>query len=106
MKRRESIKGPGGIMIVLDAKEIFPSDPGNGTPAMVYLPFGRGHATYWCAQGEGYVEDDKYGTTELTDAQKEWINSDSIENAVSNWIRIRSDAIERDGRDAVLSVLK
>lgn len=103
-KSKESLKGPGGIRIDLDTKEIFPSDPGNGTPAMVYLPFGRGCASFWCAQNEGEVHTDE-GTQELTDEQKEWLNDPSIDDAVTNWIRLRTEAIERDGRASVLAVL-
>lgn len=106
MRKRESLCGPGGIRIVLDASEIFPDDPGNGTPAMVYLPFGRGSATYWCAQGEGVVLSDKHGEIELTDEQKEWLNDDSVDRAIAQWIDIRAKAMERDGRNSVLSVLE
>ena len=52
--KKLSLKGPGGIIVTLDSTQIFPADPGNGTPAMVFLPF-KGHATFWCAQVEGEV---------------------------------------------------
>ena len=48
--------------LVLDSTQVFPDDPGAGTPAMVYLRrAGRevGSATYWCAIGE--AELDNYG---------------------------------------------
>lgn len=41
----------GAYRLVLDPSQVIPSDPGAGTPAMVYGPHG-GSATYWCAVGE------------------------------------------------------
>jgi hypothetical protein len=48
---RKTLTGPEGIRLELDSAEIFPDDPGQGTPAMVYL--GNHSATYWWATGEG-----------------------------------------------------
>ena len=40
----------GALIVELDRSQVFPDDPGNGTPAMVRW---RGFsATYWCAVGE------------------------------------------------------
>jgi len=51
---KQTLIGPNGLRLVLDSAEIFPDDPGQGTPAMVYL---RGEsATYWCALNEGEVD--------------------------------------------------
>lgn len=99
MKRRETLRGPGGILIRLDAAEIFPDDPGNGTPAIVALPFGKATGTFWCANDTGEVDGH-----EMTDAQKVWLGAQ--ENAVNQWVEIRSAAIKRDGRDAVLAALE
>lgn len=38
--------------VVLDPAEVFPEDPGQGTPAMVYGP-GNASGTFNCAMGEG-----------------------------------------------------
>lgn len=38
--------------VVLDPAEVFPEDPGQGTPAMVYGP-GNASGTFFCAMGEG-----------------------------------------------------
>lgn len=99
LKRRETLRGPGGLLIVLDAAEIFPDDPGNGTPAMVLAPFGRGTATFWCANETGEVDGDHV----MTEAQCRWLNE--MEDAVTTWVELRSNAIKRDGREAVLAVL-
>src|SRR3990167_6895428 len=98
MKRTETLRGPGGLMIVLDASQIFPDDPGNGTPALVVRPFGKGTSTFWCANDTGEIDGE-----EMTGAQKVWL--DSCEEAVNQWVDLRSAAIRRDGREAVLAVL-
>ncbi len=51
---KEILRGPNGIRIELDSTEIFPADPGQGTPAMVYL--GQRSATYWCAVDTGELD--------------------------------------------------
>lgn len=99
MKRKESLRGPGNLLLVLDASEIYPDDPGAGTPALVILPFGRGTATYWCAAAEGEVDGHL-----LTERQNRWL--ESVENAVDQWLDIRTTAIKRDGRAAVLAALE
>ncbi len=47
--------GPNGIRLELDASEIVPDNPGEGTPAMVYC--GRYSATYGCAMDTGELTD-------------------------------------------------
>lgn len=98
MRKCESLTGPGGIRILLDAREIVPDDPGQGTPALVVAPFGRGTSTFWCANDTGEIDG-----AEMTVAQKIWL--DAQESAVNQWVEIRSEAIKRDGREAVLSAL-
>jgi len=65
-----TLNGPNGLRIVLDSREIFPSDPGDGTPAMVH--YGRHAGTYWCALGEGELACGEYT---LTDTQYRCIES-------------------------------
>jgi hypothetical protein len=67
---KKNLIGPGGVRIELDPSQVFLDDPGAGTPAMVYLPFGRGSGTYWCACDTGEVD----GEPLLTDRQVEWLN--------------------------------
>ncbi len=67
---KKTLRGPGGIRIELDRSEVFPNDPGNGTPALVYC---RGNtATYWCACGEGEVDG-----IMLSEGQMEWLENQS-----------------------------
>ena len=101
-KKHETLRGPGGLVIRLDATEIFPDDPGNGTPALVVAPFGRGTSTFWCALDTGEM-DGPNGLWNLNEAQMKWLNT--CEEAVNQWVELRSAAIKRDGRDAALAVL-
>lgn len=53
-EQTKTLLGPRGIQIDLDRGEVFPDDPGNGTPALVKY---RGYtATYWCAWETGEVD--------------------------------------------------
>lgn len=65
----QTLTGPNGLRIVLDSREIVPSDPGLGTPAMVYLAQRSG--TYWCALDTGELD----GEYVLSDAQCRWIDA-------------------------------
>lgn len=68
-KSTRRITGPQGLILTLDASEIFPDDPGNGTPAM--LDCGEYSGTFWCAADTGELSCGEY---ELTSAQRRWIN--------------------------------
>ena len=64
----QTLRGPGGIRIELDATEIVPDDPGAGTPAMV--SYGDHTGTFWCVNDTGELG---CGDYELTDAQRNWV---------------------------------
>lgn len=55
---KKSIPLGRGWSLALDSAEIIPDDPGAGTPAMVYGPFGKS-ATFGYALAEGMVYDGK-----------------------------------------------
>ncbi len=46
--------GPAGLFVRFDASEIFPDDPGQGTPVLVFL--GKESSTFCCALNEGEVD--------------------------------------------------
>jgi hypothetical protein len=46
--------GPAGLSVRFDSSEIFPHDPGQGTPVLVFL--GKESATFCCALNEGEVD--------------------------------------------------
>jgi hypothetical protein len=68
---KKTLTGPGGLRIVLDSAQIFPDDPGNGTPAMVHLDR-KGDATYHFACGEGILYG-RDGDVELSATQLNWL---------------------------------
>lgn len=46
-----------GWTCVLDRAEVYPDNPGNGTPALVYAPAQKDSGTFGCAIGEGMAGD-------------------------------------------------
>jgi len=66
-----------GLRVDFDATEIFPEDPGAGTPVMVWTC--GNSATYNCARHEGEVD-----TVRLTQQQIDWLWS--IEEDVWDWM--------------------
>lgn len=79
----KTLSGPQGIRIELDSAQIFPDDPGQGTPAMVHL--GRESCTFQWACGEGYMYSD-HGDEEkpFTSAQMAWLEAQA--DTVSDFI--------------------
>jgi hypothetical protein len=69
-----------GIRIELDSAEIFPEDPGQGTPVLVVLANGDS-ATWNCITETGETADG----TQLTDDQKQWL--ESMTPTVEEWMR-------------------
>lgn len=62
--------------LVLDPAEIYPADPGNGIPVMVYFDFAGTHhasATYGCAIGEGELMRSDCGTWALPSEVYKWL---------------------------------
>ena len=75
----KTLIGPNGLRIELDASEIYPDDPGAGTPAMVY--YGRDSATFWCALDTGELDGRKLRQPEL-----DWLDAqlDTVEAFIDN----------------------
>ncbi len=74
-ERFQTLHGPGGLKLELDASQIFPKDPGMGTPCLLYL---NGETmTLGCAQDN---------STDLgcDDEQTDWIWE--IEAAADEWL--------------------
>lgn len=65
---KQTLRGPSNIRIELDAAQIFPEDPGQGAPAMVYHRNLSG--TYWCAHDTGELD----GVT-LPPALYQWLDN-------------------------------
>lgn len=93
--KRASIPLGNGWSIALRRDEVFPEDPGNGTPAMVHGPFGVA-ATFWSAQAEGVASDKDWKQVDIPDNILSRI--DRAEDAVAAYIDIVSAWKEK--RDA------
>lgn len=62
-----------GLKVILDTSEVFPDDPGRGTPAMVYNSRGAS-ATFTCALNEGELDNSETGfMNRLSDRQIDWL---------------------------------
>jgi len=85
---KKTLRGPEGLILSLDSEEIFPDDPGSGTPALLSLPFGRGTGTYWCALQEGEVDG-----IPLTEKQSRWL--EAVEYEVTDFLREQSNPTDR-----------
>lgn len=82
-KQLETLRGPKGITIELDRGEVYPDDPGAGTPATVFITGVDACASYWCAVNEGCLE----GTVrsyKLTKVQLQWL--ESMESEVEDFL--------------------
>lgn len=85
MAMRKTLTGPQGWSVTLDAAEIFPDDPGNGTPVMVYAPFHRGSGTFGRATDTGEVDDARTGgIIEIPERVLRWLEGDTVGEAIDN----------------------
>lgn len=78
MKKR--LVGPHGVTLELDSKEIYPDDPGQGTPAMVEYDGGIGSLT--CVENEGCVCCDRRGEIPLPHKSLQWLDSEDVQTQV------------------------
>lgn len=73
----------GRLKLVLDKYQVFPDDPGNGTPALIYI--GENVGTYWCVQNEGEIYHDKHNYfIKLTEEEINWLWS--VEDEVDKFL--------------------
>lgn len=68
-----TLDGPG-IRLILDVRQVFPDDPGNGTPAIVETRNGKFSASYNCALGTGELSGSGGNTRYLTSEQIRWLD--------------------------------
>lgn len=75
------LHGPDGIKLELDQTEVYPDDPGQGTPALVILKTGQ-TATFWCADEQGEVDG-----IPLSNQQKEWLHGkeELVNQLIHEW---------------------
>lgn len=92
MKSQVLEKRYGRLTLVLDSNEFFPSDPGNGTPDMVYIFENKeilASSTYNCAINVGYLDGD-FRCYNLTENEMNWLcdQIDFIDQTFQNWERL------------------
>jgi hypothetical protein len=78
----EKLYGPN-IHVELDASQIFPNDPGQGTPVLIVLSNGE-TASWNCGCCEGETSDG----TKFTDGQCDWLAE--IHEEVEAWMEEHS----------------
>lgn len=66
-----------GWRVELDRAQVIPSDPGAGTPALVYAPSGAS-GTYWCVCDTGEID---CGSEDVPPNVARWLDDirDSVE---------------------------
>lgn len=74
------LRGPQGATLTLDRDEVYPNDPGAGTPAMV--EWNGGTASYTCATSEGEVDADRKGYLPLPQSVLNWLESPKVIDAM------------------------
>jgi len=62
----------GRLLVQLDKSQVFPDDPGQGTPAMIRCF--EYHATYWCGVDNG-LYDSEDNQLDLTPEEIDWLQS-------------------------------
>jgi len=87
---KPNIKNPNQVVrahdlkITLDANEIYPDDPGMGTPIMVEDLKTGGTATFWCAVGEHETDEGQ-----LEQDQVDWL--DEIYDDCIAWLDLHTE---------------
>lgn len=81
-QKDQVIRGPQGIKLFLDASEIIPHDPGQGTPAMIHLSTGD-TATFNCVDSELEVDG-----IALTTEQQKWVReiAEEVDMWLTSWV--------------------
>ena len=97
---KKSVVGPGGLVLCYDAEQVYPDDPGLGTPLLVSMPFSNKTGTYWSAMETGHLD----GDIALTPKQNEWLRR--MEGDVSDWLERVTRHIQSEGREAYLEKLR
>lgn len=69
-----------GYAVTLDSREVFPDDPGNGTPAMVKSPSGAS-STLWCAADTGGLLADDDSVEEIPLRVLDWLQGPACDHA-------------------------
>lgn len=90
---KKVLRGPDGVTLELDSHEIYPDDPGQGTPAMVYKTVNHRlyMATLTCAEMTGELHSDRGGDIQLSEDACEWLGSEKVQNEVEEMYAASTD---------------
>lgn len=80
----QTYRGPNGWTLVADRREVFPDDPGNGTPLMVYAPRMSGWGTLGRVLDTGEVDDNTGAVIVVPPDVLTWLE-DAEDNA-TEWL--------------------
>lgn len=88
-QQMQILQGPDELRIELDASQVFPDDPGQGTPVLVVQMSGKrvyATGTYNCVSDTGVLEcaQDSHGEFILSTPKLNWINAQY--NIVDKWL--------------------
>lgn len=90
-KAKQTLRGPDGLIIELDAEQVFPEDPGQGTPVLVIQRNGRREysATFNCVSDQGVLENTRGEFLVLSKPKLEWIETMStfVDRWLTHWVR-------------------
>lgn len=67
-------EGPHGWTLIADRREVYPDDPGNGTPLMVYGPRMCGSGTLGRVLDTGEVDDPNGAVIVVPQSVMDWLN--------------------------------
>jgi len=80
---KKKLNGPNGLTVELDRNELYHSDPGRGTPAMVYRNKGRRNecgGTFECVISEGeFSSVSGDGNPALDKSELAWLDAQQAE---------------------------
>ena len=76
--------GPNGWTLVADRREVFPEDPGNGTPLMVYAPRMAGSGTLGRVLDTGEIDDTRCALMEVPASVMTWL--DEVADTAETWL--------------------
>ena len=80
----QTYRGPHGWTLVADRRQVFPDDPGNGTPLMVYAPRMCGWGTLGRVLATGEVDDNSGAVIVVPPDVLTWLE-DAEDNA-TEWL--------------------
>ncbi|MCV2216127.1 hypothetical protein [Thauera sp. Sel9] len=80
----QTFHGPDGWTVVADRRQVFPDDPGQGTPLMVYAPGARASGTLHRVLDTAETDTNTGQIEPVTGRVMAWL--EQIEDQANEWI--------------------